>query len=580
MRLLRLAANQPTFRTVSFNRAGISLITGEQRQPKSDQTGTYNGVGKSLLFHLLHYCLGANTSKVFKTALKDWVFHLTIEIGGREHQIARSASEPSEITLDEEKITLPKLRDWLEEACFELTEEIPFLTFRSIIRRFIRSGRDAYTNFLYASAQERIDPYGAMLRNAYLLGLDLQRAKNKRDLCKRKETLKKTMKQLEQEPLFADLLAKDKVDIELTALREQADKLLADLQAFRVAEDYHEIEREADEIKRRLGGLRRESVKAAEAIGQIDRSLRTKGDLPKERVFLLYSEAEKALPEYVQRKVEDVLKFQQELQQRRVFRLTRERQGLQRELSDVDKLVAAASRDFDAKLRFLSEHRALDEYLAVNNQLTEVRERIAKLENSSAIRKRVSRELKRIDRDLADHNIETDEYVSKEQALIDEASSTFRAFSKELYGARPSGLSISNDDGDNQLRYRIDAHITADAAEGINEAKIFCYDTTIATLRRGHSVDFLAHDTTLFGPVDPRQRLTMFRIADRVCRDQGLQYIAALNMHDITSMREQLEVDDAVFESLFGGERVVLALTDGSPKEKLLGIDVDMHFMD
>lgn len=580
MRLLRLAANQPTFRTVSFNPVGLSLITGEQRQPKSDRTGTYNGVGKSLLLHLLNYCLGANASKVFKAALKDWVFYLTIEVGGREYQIARSACEPSEITLDEERITLPKLRDRLAEACLELNEPTPYLKFRPIISRFIRSGRGAYTSFFYTSDGDRKKPYGAMLCNAYLLGLDLQRARKKCDLCERKTTLKKTMKQLEQDPLFVDLLAKDTVDIELTALREQADKLLADLQAFRVAEDYHEIERDANQIKRRLGGLRRESVKAGEAIRQIDRSLQTKGDLPKERVFLLYSEAEKALPEYVQRRVEDVLKFQQELQQRRVFRLTRERQSLQRQVGDVNKLVAAASRDLDAKLRFLNEHRALDEYLAVNNELTELRERIAKLEESSALRKRVSRELKRIDRDLADHNIETDEYIGKEQALIDEASSTFRAFSKELYGARASGLSVSSDDGDNQLRYRIVAHITADAAEGINEAKIFCYDTMLATLRRGHSVDFLAHDTTLFGPVDPRQRLAMFKIADRVCRDQGRQYIATLNMHDITSIREQLEVDDAELESLFGGERVVLALTDGSPREKLLGIDVDMNYMD
>jgi uncharacterized protein YydD (DUF2326 family) len=135
--------------------------------------------------------------------------------------------------------------------------------------------------------------------------------------------------------------------------------------------------------------------------------------------------------------------------------------------------------------------------MAVNQQLSERQRRASRLEETRALRETVDRELKRIDLDLASENIRTDTYIEQSKLIIEEAVRTFRTFARELYGARQSGLTIRNDSGDNQLRYKIDAHISADAAEGINEAKIFCFDMTILALQRGHRFQFLGHDSTL-----------------------------------------------------------------------------------
>ncbi len=580
MRLMKLSANNAAFRTVNFNETGLSLIIAEQQSLRTNRTKTYNGVGKSLMLEIMHFCLGSNTNKAFQKHLKGWVFTLTIEIEGQQHTIARSADDSKGISLDDKKISLTNLRGFLEKSCFNIRAEISHLTFRSLIQRFIRSGRAAYTSFLLADGAERLDPYGVMLRNAFLLGLDLQLAKKKYDLRQREKKLKETMGQLENEPLFAELFAQDTIDIELIALNEQAEKLRSDLQAFRVAEDYHSIEQEANRIKRDVDRRRRQSVKLEEAIAQIDRSLQTKGDLSEQRVFALYAEAQKALPDQLKRSVEEVLEFQRDLQKRRVYRLTRERQELDRQRRELVQEIAEGSARLDSKLRYLSEHRALDEYVAVSNELSELQQRIAKLTESKALRERINNELRRIERDLAEQNIVTDEYLKRAEPLIAEATSAFRGFSRELYGSRPSGLSITNDDGDNQQRYRIDAHITADAAEGINEAKIFCYDMMLLRLRRGHRVEFLVHDSTLFGPIDPRQRLTMFRLADQETRNLGCQYIATLNLHDITSLSQQTELEPGEFNRLFSEPSVVLRLADDSPESKLLGIDVDMNYME
>ncbi|MCB2262050.1 MAG: penicillin-insensitive murein endopeptidase [Candidatus Thiosymbion ectosymbiont of Robbea hypermnestra] len=58
MRPIELTADQPSFRTIRFEPAGISLIVGGRS--RKDETGsdkTYNGVGKSLVIALIHFCL-------------------------------------------------------------------------------------------------------------------------------------------------------------------------------------------------------------------------------------------------------------------------------------------------------------------------------------------------------------------------------------------------------------------------------------------------------------------------------------------------------------------------------------------
>ena len=63
MRLLKLSANVGSFRTVKFNRTGLSFVLAEQKAPRTNRTKTYNGVGKSLMLAILDYCLGSNVAK-------------------------------------------------------------------------------------------------------------------------------------------------------------------------------------------------------------------------------------------------------------------------------------------------------------------------------------------------------------------------------------------------------------------------------------------------------------------------------------------------------------------------------------
>ena len=150
----------------------------------------------------------------------------------------------------------------------------------------------------------------------------------------------------------------------------------------------------------------------------------------------------------------------------------------------------------------------------------------------------------------------------------------FTTFSGEFYEEKPGGLAVNNNEGDNQIRFDIDAQIQDDASDGINEVKIFCFDMTILTQRHNHSMDFLFHDSRLFSDMDPRQRAIALKLALDVSTQRNYQYIATINQDQLESSREHWspEISRSIDNS------ITLELTDEGPQSKLLGLQVDMDY--
>ncbi|WP_445322044.1 DUF2326 domain-containing protein [Paenibacillus sp. FSL M7-0420] len=91
---------------------------------------------------------------------------------------------------------------------------------------------------------------------------------------------------------------------------------------------------------------------------------------------------------------------------------------------------------------------------------------------------------------------------------------------------KPGGIRITNNEGENTLRYNITAKIQDDSSDGVNEVKIFCFDMTLLLLQLNHNVKFIFHDSRLFSNMDSRQRYTLFKLAYRKSQEHDLQYIA------------------------------------------------------
>src|SRR3954471_21983158 len=122
MRLIQLTSTQTSFRTVKFNRNGLSLIVARHsKQVVKNIQSTYNGVGKSLLVELLHFCLGAGKNKHFEEHLKDWCFVLTFEHAGAEYLVSRVVGE-DKLAVNGKEMRLAAYKEFLNGlGAFETT---------------------------------------------------------------------------------------------------------------------------------------------------------------------------------------------------------------------------------------------------------------------------------------------------------------------------------------------------------------------------------------------------------------------------------------------------------------------------
>ena len=307
----------------------------------------------------------------------------------------------------------------------------------------------------------------------------------------------------------------------------------------------------------------------------LDLALAVKPDVPPEQVVSIYEEAKVHLPDLVIRRLSDVQEFYKRLHENRRKRIESERRDTARKIDQVREESTQLKKDLDTELQFLNAHRALDEYAENNRHLTEVITRRNKIQDYQTLLTQYTEEAQEIRAEIAVSTVEAGKLLHKDRQQLDLLMETFREYAHELYGNVPAGLVVRNNDGVNQIRYDIEPRIENDAADGINEGKIFCFDMLLLTLRQRHHVDFLFHDNRLFADMDRFQRLSLFRLADRLCAENDLQYIATANEDVVDSVADIAGND---FSRLFE-DPVVLELDDSpSGTGKLLGVQIDMHY--
>lgn len=576
MQLIELTSSRPTFKTVRFNRTGLSLIVGRHtnKQAKNIQA-TYNGVGKSLLVALIHFCLGSSKNKHFETHLEGWDFALTFEHGGKTHKVVRTVGEDVLLFDDQEK-KLSAYKDALNElGVFELPADVGALTFRSLVNFFLRPTRGSYN--APDAAVVQWTAYYRVLYQSFLLGLDYLRAVQKHD----------AKKKLDEQTEFANKYKKDQelrqfyvggknAEVELASLRERITQLEERIASFVVAQDYSSRQAEADDLRMKVAEARNDEAILVSQLADVEMSLSVRPDVTPESVTELYKQAEIALPQGVTKRLDDVYKFFERLRENRISRLEREKKQVQAEQEAVKRRRLSMEADLDRLLQYLRAHRALDEYTENNRFLAELTARARKIEDYVQLLTKYTDEAQRIKAEMGKATVQTTTYLKRAKPHTDMLMNTFRGYAHEFYGDKPAGLTIKNNDSDdNQVRYDIDARIEHDAADGINHVRIFCFDLLLLTLKQRHKVGFLFHDSRLFSDMDFHQRLTLFRLADRLCREQKLQYIATINEDHVESLREQAKGD---FERLFVEPRVLELTDEPNGSGKLLGVQIEMKF--
>lgn len=566
-----------SFKTVEFNPDGLTLIVGVKTNVTEGKVGkadkTYNGVGKSLLIELINFCLGSSKNEPFAKSLPGWEFTLTFELEGTLHAISRNTLSQNKVFLDNTETTLKKYKEFLEERLFIIPDDATGLSYRPLISKFIRIGGASYTR-----PDETVSDYTAyeaLIRNCFLLGLDTDLIVEKNKLRKEYVEIDALIKSFEKDTVIRDFFNGDlDVDITLTEANEEILRLEEELRRFEVAANYYDIQQEADRLADNLYELKNTVVLVRNAVASIDASLKQKPDIAKEKVLTAYKEVMHSFKSDTIRHLDEVERFHNSLLENRIARLSRDKLKFLKELNDIEQEIVKRQISLDQKMALLGTSRALDQFVAITNQVSALKAEAQKLKDFKELKQKYSDMLANISSNLSTGIIKTNAYLNECNTEIEGKLSPFRTLAKRFYPRAPAGITLRNNEGDNQIRFDLDIRIQNDASDGINEVRLFCFDMTLL-LARSHKVRFIVHDSRLYSDIDPRQRAVLFKTAHEMTKGAGLQYIATLNQDQIEGMEDQFSEEEMAYVI---DNNVRMRLKDDSPESKLLGIQVDLHY--
>lgn len=576
MYLIRLSANKKQFHTIEFKQ-GLNFIIGKRETPEDkDLKDTYNGLGKSLIIELIHFCLGSDKIDCFEENLNDWIFYLEFKIKEEMFKVERSCSEQKNIILNGEKISINKFKKLMEQKIIAEDDKIAYLSFRSILSRFIRRSKSSYSKYNLFQVKE--SEYQKLINNGYLLGLNPKLIENKMQIKKEIDKLNNSKKAFEKDEVLKEYFTNNEdLDILITDIKESIVDIEKELEEFKVAENYNDIQMKANELSNEKRDTLNRLVLIENAIRKIDKSLEVKADIQVDSIIKLYEESKVVFQERIVKELKEVTEFHNKLLETRKINLNRQKDNFLNEKKKLELEKDKLGKELDSLMCFLGTHGALDEYKAITERLNLLKRKLEKASEYKNLMENYENKIAEANIEFEKQKIEAIKYVKDNESLLQKIMSTFRIFSKSFYKDKASGLDIKINDKENQLRFDINAKIIGDSSDGISEVCIFCFDLTLLILKNTN-IRFLFHDSRLFANMDPRQRLSLIKIIEEECKKSNIQYIASLNEDLITAMESVTDKEVYAYYKNLIYDNTRLILTDKSDEDKLLGMTVDLQY--
>lgn len=574
MYLKKLSANKESFHELELLPNTMNIILGSKGVENAKKTNTVNGVGKTLSIKLIDYCMGCR-SDAHKEILKltGWDFKLVLSCQDKEHEIIRSVNDEKFVYLDEKKIKITELKEFLEAESYFHAEDYKYISFRGLISRNLRIPKEGYLYWYKYKKSE--DEHQSLLLNSFLLGLDVSLILEKIRVKDEINKIESSRKLLKNDSEIKDAMSGSDIRIEITNLQKEIQELQIKLEKFQISEGYNEIKADIAKITSEKNDLINQIVKYENIVKSIDDNLKLKVDIEADRVNELYKEANVVFPPEMLKTLNEISLFHERLLDGRKARLVKDKKGYLTEIDKIKNQLGQLDKTINNNMEFIKNKVSTSEYEKLQERLTELRVMLGRMQQYDSVIKQLEIKKAEFQADMAKDNIASIDYINKIEPMKNEMSRKFSTYVDYIYGERKySGIDIVNNAGDNKIRYNINVEIQDDGSGGIGNVKMFCMDMLMWDIQKNSNVQFLYHDGSLFAETDPRQCYRMLKIADEMCVNQKKQYILNMNydMYDNIIIAAKDAGDDSFAKHLT--ESVRLKLYDTSPQDKLLGVQI------
>lgn len=575
MKINSIHANKEGFKETIFN-SYLSVVLADITEESTDKDSR-NGLGKTLLVEVINFCLGSNISSTLeKEELTGWSFNLNVEINGDTFVFDRAPATPGFIIIsgdlnrwpvktDEDylKMGIEDFKHILGTKVFGITHESNKpgqLSYRNLMSYFMRTDPTAFVDpFKYASFQKALP---TQMANAYLLGLNDDYSYKFSEIEKKKKLLGDLQKAATSGMLDDFTGNMGELEAEKVRVSQKLESLKQRVSAFKVHDEYYEIQDEADVYTNDIHQLLNEINLHEQAVAQYEENIKQEQDISVAEVESIYKEAGVYFNDQLKRQLDEVQVFHKAVVENRAQYLKDEIKRLKGLIKTKRDTVLQLSGKKENAMAVLNSHGALDEFSQLQNrvsslqqQFDDVNNRIDKLVEFNNGMSKIAIEIEQLKQAM------TQDY-SERRSSVDEAIKIFNNNSEALY-SEPGTLSINI----TTSGYKFGVKILRASSGGVTNMKVFCYDLLIAELSsrlRGRPVP-LIHDSRIFDGVDERQIAKALKLAYSKSIECGFQYICTINSDDVP-----YHLFDDDFKKVFE-DSIVLRYSDSDPSGTLLG---------
>lgn len=563
-----LYANKSSFKKIQFNK-GINIILAEG----DDNTeNSRNGLGKTTLVHIIHFCLGGTPNKKYlpEDTFNDWEFTISIDISNEKIYAKRSFNEKSIIIVEgnfskfplkptyseEKEIYFYTLNEWKEvlgTSLLGLKNEKEFRfkpTFRKLISYFIRRDEDIKKSpFKTSSTHKNIDVIDC---TSFCVGLDwklMSKYKEYGDEIKRLNENFSNLKSIHG--------SKGQLVPEMNRLKKDLTKIKEDLDNYKVHESYRQIEKSADILSKEIQELVEKTIFLNKKIDIYEESIKEE-NIDDINVEEIYNEINFYFPENVKKTLRESKEFHKNIIFNRTNFLKTEIQSIKNDLSLINQEIEIKSDKKAGYMDILNNFGALNEYNNMQKYYTEQKSEYELIVNIIKQFDEITNKKNKLKVKLLElesrFQINYDENINHLNSLID----IFSDNSSYLYDV-PGDLIIEC--SEKGFEYNVD--IPRINSTGKTKMIVLCYDLMLLENFVGYNyIDFLIHDSNIFDGVDSRQYASALNLIYEKTTKFDMQYICMLNSDSIPD-NLNFNIED----------HVVLELNDNSIEGTLLGFE-------
>ena len=546
----RINSSLPTFKNLEFQ-PGLNLLLAEKSKGATGLQ-TRNRAGKTSLIEIVHFLTGANVDKesLFKAvALKDISFSMVFDLSGKLVTIERRNKNREKLRLDGYPISTAMWKEKLGHEVFDLhdnkEEESCKPTFRSLFAYFVR--RIGSGAFLKPEKQSALQGTGDYQMNLMkLFGMDWRIAKDWQNIREREKTLDQ-LKKAASTGAFGSIVG-NTADLrtQLTVSEDRLKRLKHSIETFRIHPQYHELEKEADELTGRLGELANENTIDFGVIRDVTSALELETQPKLTDLQSFYEEVGIILPDLVKKRYEDVHVFHESVVRNRKDYLAGELEDARERINSRNREMSRLDERRSKIMEMLNSHGALEQY-------TKLQAEVGRLESEVETLRQQYISAEKLEGTKSELEIERNRLLQRlrlnfreQRGQLEKAILAYEQISSQLY---EDAGSMYVDETSNGPIFRFE--IQGSRSKGIRNMQIFCFDMMLMQLctQQGIGPGFLIHDSHLFDGVDGRQVIRALRIGAKTADELGFQYIVTLNQDDAFKETEEgFDLNDYVLD--------------------------------